>query len=262
MKLGFVGTGAITEAIVTGLCGEDESITVTLSPRNADRAAALAARFASVAVAADNQAVIEAGKDIVFLAIRPQIAEAVLRPLHFRQRQKVVSLIAATDRQTLLEWIGAEVELTQAIPLPFVAERKGVTALYPPDEAVSSLFDRLGRAIACESREDYDLLAAASALMGTYFGMMEHLTGWLTEKGMAQEKARAYLAPLFASLAQTASQSDLPLDELRAEFSTRGGLNEQVFRDFEQKGGTAALTAAMDRVLTRIETGVIPQDQA
>ncbi|MBW8789318.1 MAG: pyrroline-5-carboxylate reductase, partial [Rhizobium leguminosarum] len=40
---------------------------------------------------------------------------------------------------------------------------------------------------------------------------------------------------------------------LSREFATKGGLNEQVFSDFEKKGGLVALTAALDGVLARIE---------
>jgi len=42
MKLGFVGTGAITESVVRGLvkAGNDVEV-ITLSPRNADVAARL-----------------------------------------------------------------------------------------------------------------------------------------------------------------------------------------------------------------------------
>jgi len=72
VRLGFVGTGAITSAIVTGLnaagIGDD---TILVSPRNAETAASLAAMFAGVTVAASNQAVLD-GSDIVMLAVRPQ----------------------------------------------------------------------------------------------------------------------------------------------------------------------------------------------
>ena len=39
---------------------------------------------------------------------------------------------------------------------------------------------------------------------------------------------------------------------LSGEFATKGGLNEQVFRDFDTKGGSDALREALDRVLARI----------
>ncbi|CAN7274361.1 pyrroline-5-carboxylate reductase [Pararhizobium sp. LjRoot238] len=254
MKLGFVGAGAITEAMVTGLltapplAGE-----VVVSPRNAEVAGRLAERFAAVRIARDNQAVVDAS-DVLVLAIRPQVAQEVVRALRFRQGQTVISVIAATDRGRLLDWIDQDVRLTQAIPLPFVADRNGVTAIYPPDPQAAAIFSGLGTAVECATREEYDLLAVASALMGTYFGILDRTTGWLAEKGIPADKARAYLTPLFASLAETAVRSHASLEDIRREFSTKGGLNEQVFDDFDRNGGSKALADALARVLLRIQS--------
>ncbi|WP_112436920.1 pyrroline-5-carboxylate reductase [Rhizobium sp.] len=254
MKIGFVGTGTITEAMVKGMLGSSLDLSkITVSPRNGEIAARLAASSPLVEIGADNQAVVDAA-DILFLAIRPQISEEVTRGLRFRAGQSVVSVIAATDRAKLEDWIDAPVEITQAIPLPFVAERAGVTAIYPGNDTVAAIFSALGSAVACETRAEYDLLAAASSLMATYFGILDRTTGWLADQGMPADKARAYLAPLFLSLAQQAvKHGETPLDELKEEFSTKGGLNEQVFEDFDHKGGSSALIAALDRVLARIK---------
>jgi pyrroline-5-carboxylate reductase len=253
MRLGFVGTGAITEAIVMGALGSELDIkAISVSPRNAAIAAKLAAASPLVHVAADNQAVVDAS-DMLFLAIRPQVAEAVVRDLRFRSDQHVVSLIAATDLPTLTGWIGQALRLTRAIPLPFVAERKGVTAIYPPDTDVAALFNALGSAIEAKSEEEYQLLGVASALMGSFFGVLEISSRWLEARGMPYDQAKSYLGPLFASLADTAARPQHPsFEQLRTEFSTRGGLNEQVFVDFAAKGGEKALTEALDGVLARV----------
>ena len=253
-NIGFVGTGEITEAMVRGLLTEPAyASAIHVSPRSVHIAATLADEFAAVRVAEDNQDVVDRS-DMVFLAIRPQVAEEVVRALSFRDGQMVVSLVAATEREALSDWIGANVHLVQAIPLPFVAKRQGATALYPPDDAVAALFDTLGTAVQCQSRKEYDLLAAASSMMSTYFGIMETVAGWLEKSGLERAKGHAYIAPLFASLAQKATgPSGEPFSTLSREFATRGGLNEQVLSDFEKKGGIAALTAALDGVLARIE---------
>jgi pyrroline-5-carboxylate reductase len=61
MKLGFIGTGALTAAIVGGLKSiADNSVSVLLSPRNEEIAASLASRYPDVRVASDNQAVLDA----------------------------------------------------------------------------------------------------------------------------------------------------------------------------------------------------------
>ncbi|MCZ4093272.1 pyrroline-5-carboxylate reductase [Ensifer psoraleae] len=223
-KIGFIGTGAMTDAMVRGLLAEPAAVPhVMVSRRSADISAALATEFPQVIVSVDNQAIVD-GCDTVVLAIRPQIAEEVIRPLRFRDGQKVISVVAATSRSSLLEWIDANVHLTQAIPLPFVARRKGVTAVYPPDVDTTAVFNVLGSAVECETKAEYDLLAAASALMAMYFGIMHRTTEWLAENGLPEEKGRAYLASLFASLSETAllAGKDIEFIDLSHEFATKG----------------------------------------
>lgn len=253
-KIGFIGTGAITEAMVRGLLARPAALPhVMVSQRSADISARLAVEFPQVIVSGDNQAIVD-GCDTVVLAIRPQIAEEVIRPLRFRDGQKIISVVAATGREALLYWIGADVRLSQAIPLPFVARRSGVTAIYPADMDTAAIFNVLGKAVECETKAEYDLLAAASALMATYFGIMQTATEWLAEKGLPEEKARAYLTPLFAGLSEVAVLAGDRTDftEISHEFATKGGLNEQVLQDFDGKGGSRVLKDALSRVLERI----------
>jgi pyrroline-5-carboxylate reductase len=253
MIFGFLGTGTITDAIVTGLMATDLPVTrIVVSPRNAAVAADLAARIARVEVAADNQAVVDAA-DVLFLAVRPQVAKEVLTGLRFDRDQTIVSLIAATDHASLKAWTAPNASIVRAIPLPFVAERRGVTAIFPADPQTQQIFDALGSAVACETREEFDLLAAASSLMATYFGIMDRTTEWLVDRGFEEARARAYLAPLFQSLADTAVNApQTRLARLREMHSTAGGLNEQVFQDFDARGGTRSLIDALDRVHRRI----------
>ncbi|AYM59751.1 pyrroline-5-carboxylate reductase [Agrobacterium fabrum] len=253
-KIGFIGTGAITDAMVRGLLAKPAAVPhVMVSQRSADIPARLAADFPQVIISGDNQMIVD-GCDTVMLAIRPQIAEEVIRPLRFRDGQKVISVVAATSRDALLDWIGADVRLAQAIPLPFVARRKGVTAIYPADTDTAAIFNVLGNAVECTTKAEYDLLAAASALMATYFGIMQTTTEWLAENGLPEDKARAYVTPLFAGLSEVALLSGGKTDftEMSREFATKGGLNEQVMQDFDRNGGSNALKEALSRVMERI----------
>lgn len=246
MRLGFVGTGTMTAAMVEGLGGG-----VVLSPRGAAVAADLAARFPGVTVADSNQAVVDQC-DMVVLAIRPQVAEEVVRALRFRPGQKVLSLVAATQIETIREWIGLDLPVIRAVPLPFVAERRCVTPLYPPDAEVAALFDRLGQAVECRTMAEFDLLAVGSALMGSYFGILGTTQDWLVGEGLPEAAARSYMAMLFANLGRVAEGSSLGFDVLREEYSTKGGLNEQMFRVFDAEGGAEALRTALSQVLARV----------
>lgn len=253
MIYGFIGTGVISEAIITGMMRSTLPVTkVIVSPRNPEVAKALAAQFPKVEIAADNQAVAD-GTGILILAVRPQMAEEVIRELVIPPGTKIISLIAGTSHDRLSAWTGhPAAEIVRAVPLPFVAYGEGVTAVFPSDPATEKLFDALGKAVVCHDQNEFDLLAVATALMGTYFGVMERTSAWLVGKGLPEATARNFLAPLFGSLAKVAQSSpETGFDALRQGFSTKGGLNEQVFSDFEIHGGSLALTKALDRVLER-----------
>lgn len=256
MKLGFVGSGAITEAVVTGLMKSRADISaVVVSPRSLHVAARLAEMFPLVRVGINNQDVVDSA-DIVFLAIRPQIAEEVVRELRFRAQQQVVSFIAAVQIDSLAGWIDVPVTITRTIPLPFVAELRGATAIYPPNDQIADLFSSLGTAVQAEDLKQYNLFGAASALMATYFGLLETSARWLEAEGMSYDQASVYLRQLFGGLSHvTGTSKEQTFEAMASEFSTKGGLNEQVYTEFTGNGGTRALTLALDSVLKRIEQG-------
>ena len=92
MRLGFIGTGRITTALVEGFCTTpDPPASIIVSPRNAEKAAQLAVRFRHVTVAKDNQAIVD-GCDCVFLALRPPMV-SVLGEIRFRPEQRIISLM-------------------------------------------------------------------------------------------------------------------------------------------------------------------------
>lgn len=246
MRLGFIGTGTIAAAMVEGLGGQ-----AVLSPRSAAVAADLARRFPDVTVAETNQAVVDQC-GLVVLAVRPQVVEEVVRALRFRKGQKIISLVAATRIEAIKDWIGLEVPVIRAVPLPFVAERRCVTPIYPPDADVAALFDQLGQAVECRTMAEFDLLAVGSALMGSYFGLLGVAQGWLVSEGLPEAAARSYLAGLFANLGRVAEGSAKGFTDLREDYSTKGGLNEQMFQVFEEKGGAEALRTALSQVMQRV----------
>jgi pyrroline-5-carboxylate reductase len=180
--VGFIGVGAIAEALITGMCAEGEQRAhFLLSPRNAEIANGLAARYTFVTIAPDNQAVID-GSDIVFLAVRPQVAEGVLSQLKFRPEQRIVSLIATFNVERLRPLVAPATIIVRATPLPPVAQRRGALTMYPAVPEITLLLSGLGQLIPLESEADMDAFAVVTALLGTYFGLLDEVSNWLSNK--------------------------------------------------------------------------------
>ncbi|MDE3027366.1 MAG: hypothetical protein KGH84_03075, partial [Paracoccaceae bacterium] len=142
--------------------------------------------------------------------------------------------------------------ICRAIPLPFVEHGNDAVPVFPPMPEAMQLFGALGQAIPVEDRAAFDAYAALSALMGTYFGIIEMAQDWAVAQGLPESDARAYLGRLFANLGSVLQASPLSLADLRHDHSTEGGLNEQAFAEFMKAGGATALTGALSFVLRRI----------
>src|SRR6185503_10118755 len=99
---GVLGVGTIAQAIVTGLCdGVADPPSIVLSPRGAATSAERAGRYDTVAVAADNQAVLD-GSGVVVVCL-PVASVELLGELTWRPDHVVVSATAALGMPRLLE---------------------------------------------------------------------------------------------------------------------------------------------------------------
>ena len=252
-RVGFIGVGTIAEALITGMCaGGEQRATFLLSPRNADIAKRLAERFSSVEVAGNNQAVID-GSDIIFLAVRPQVAADVLGTLKFRQDQRIVSLIATFDMARLRTLVAPASTIARATPLPAVARRLGPLTVYPPVPEIVKLLEGLGQLVQLQNESDLDAYWAVTGLMGSYLGLLDEIAGWLTRQNLEEAQVFPFVAAMFEALAVTAAErSGDGFDRLVVEHSTPGGLNEQAYRELQAAGWTRLVSQTLDLLHARI----------
>jgi pyrroline-5-carboxylate reductase len=251
-RLGFVGCGTIAAAMIEGLMAAGHTAPIVVSPRSAETAAALAAKFAEVTVAADNQAVLD-GSDLVVLAVRPQILDTVLAELKFEARHRVLSLVATVTLDYLRSATAPATVVARAVPLPAVAWRQGPTAVYPADEEALALFDRLGRAVGLSDESEFSTFTAATAMMASHFAFAEAVSGWMANQGIADDKAQTFVAAMLRGLSATAEAlPDRSFAALAAEHETRGGLNEQLHAFLRERGFFAAVAEGLDGIAKRV----------
>jgi pyrroline-5-carboxylate reductase len=252
MRLGFIGCGAITGAVVAGLRAAGLAHPILLSPRNAARAAALAARFPDVAVAGTNQAVLD-GADVVVLAVRPPVAPEAVSPLCFRPDHRVISLMAGISRAGLAVLVAPAGHIVRAVPMPSAAALRSATAVFPPDPEAAGLFGPLGGAVEVETEDEFEALAAATATEAAHFAVSDAIAGWLVGQGVPEAKARDYVARMVWGLAAAAVEApDESFSALATECATPGGMNEQVLRHLRASGVFERVGEGLDGILRRV----------
>ena len=262
MTLGVIGVGHIASAVVTGLCtSPDWSEAILLSPRNPARAAALAARFPAVGIAADNQAVID-GCDRLVLALRPQDAAAALGGLRLPPDLPLVSLMAMIPAAALRDLTGSAAAIVRAVPLPSAAHHQGPIAQWPADAAVEALLARIGRVVVVDGEAALHALWATTGLVATWYGLADGVAGWLRRQGVAPAEAAAYVAALITNIDDALDRPGATgFADLAEAASTRGGLNEQAARELAAAGWFAAVDARLDRLLRRLEGDLEPSER-
>jgi pyrroline-5-carboxylate reductase len=249
---GFVGAGEITAAIVEGLhAGVADPPTVLLSPRGRRVGRELAGRFPNVRVCESNQDVLDNATSIV-LAVRPQVARAVVAELSFRPVHVVMSAIAGVRLDQLRDWAAPAGHLVRVIPLPQAARGQSLTVMYPDDAVARELFARVGGVLVPGDESALEAFSAATATFAAHLDYLTTIAGWLADQGVEPGAATAYTTHIFGQLGQSLLQRTGSLDALTGRHMTPGGTNEQLLNDLRRDGVPDMVRRALDRVLARL----------
>jgi pyrroline-5-carboxylate reductase len=223
---------------------------VLVSPRNAEVAAGLAQRFATVDDAPDNQTVVDDTR-VVIVCVRPAVAQTVLAELRFPADRVVISAMAGVPVSTLQRLVAPATDVARVIPLPSVARREGITPVHPPNAAATELFDRLGETVELADAKAFDAFSAPTATIAAHFGYLNAIAAWLESQEIPGPAATRYVASIFAGLAE-ATRSGESFEQLAREHATAGGINEQFLAWLEQGGTFEHVSAGLQRVLDRL----------
>ena len=259
--IGFIGCGTISSAIVTGLCTllpADRPSKIVLSPRNSEKAAALASQFPNiVTVASTNQEVVNLS-DVVFLAVIPQIAKKVLSTLTFQKKHTIISVISALSINDLVPLVQPvpSTQICRAIPLPAVAVHKGSTIVTSHPDA-ERIFNLLGTAVIARNSKEFEVLMCISCMMGPFYKTCGVLSNWFVDNGIEPKTASSLTIAFHHTVLSEAEhrvesvKSPAAFNELVSE-QTPGGLNEANVNDMTGAGTFDEYTKALNTTLKRL----------
>jgi len=253
MKLGFIGTGKITSAVITGICTSKISFEKILtSPKNKKIAQKLKKKFRKVVIGKTNQEIIDKC-NWIFLAVTPKVGKEIIPKLNFRSNQKIISFISTINLAQLKRIIKKKVKIVRAIPLPPISIRKGPIPICPPDKQVKSFFDKIGTTIEIKSEKLSNNFWSMSGMMAPFYEMLKTQADWLVKRGIARDQAQKYVTSLFVALSEdSAINYNKHLKYLVAESQTPGGLNEQGVKELRKSGFYKSLEKSLNSILKRL----------
>lgn len=261
MQITFIGGGNMAAAIIAGLARQGGH-RLRVFDRNQDKRDHLAREYGAEGLAA-----LPTGfgpDDIVVLAVKPQ----QLRPLCLElaaglDGALVLSIAAGIRAEALARWLGST-RLVRAMPNTPAMIGHGVTGLYAPAgvsaadrEAAACIMGSVGITRWLDAESGIDDITCVSGSGPAYvFYFVEAMMAAAREAGFDQETARELSLATFEGAIALARQSDLPIETLRANVTSKGGTTERAVARFDREGVKAAIVAgALDCRARSIEMG-------
>lgn len=249
-RIGIIGVGEIGRAIVDGLYyGGDGEPEVFLSPRGARTAAELSTQYQRVRVCPDNQAVVD-HSEIVIIAVRRQDRDEALDGLTVPADKIVVNVMAGVSTEDLRSSLTTDAPIVRAIPLPAIRERRSVTVTCPSHPEVDSLFELLGGALPATDENAFNVYSAVTGTLTTHLQYLVTVTAWAADQGIASDDADRYVRSVFQEVGRALGDDSRTLQQLASDHETPKGSNERIRTTWFTSDNSAALTRALDGLLT------------
>jgi pyrroline-5-carboxylate reductase len=219
------------------------------------------ARDFGIGATGDNAAAV-AGASIVVLAVKPQDAAAVLRPLApaLAAGQSLLISVAAGVRCAALEsWCGAGVPVMRAMPNRPARVGAGATGLFAAPTvgheqrvAAERVLQAVGDVFWVPSEELLDVVTALSGSGPAYFFLLAELMAEAgAELGLESAVAQRLAATTLYGSGLLARSGDGDLARLREEVTSAGGTTEAALSAFEAANLRATVRAALVAAMRR-----------
>ena len=253
MKLGFIGTGRITSAVVTGICNSNISYkNIVISQRNKSISSSLKRKFKKITISKDNQEIVNTS-EWIFLSVTPTVGEKIIKDLKFRSNQTIISFISTITLAQLKKAIKVKAKIIRAIPLPPISLKKGPVPICPPNKKVKDFFNKIGTTVEIKNEKSSTNFWATSGMMAPFYELLRVMTDWLVKRGVKRNNAQKYITSLFLALSEDAvvnSKKDLKF--LVKESQTPKGLNEQGVKELTRAGFYKSLEKTLNNIHKRL----------
>lgn len=231
--LGFIGAGAMAEAILAGLVKQPsmsrERISI-INRQNHNRLAQLANKYELLFDQCDAEKVLAA--DIVILAVKPKDVLSALREWSnkFHRGQLIISVVAGIQLRFIENLVGNGVPVIRAMPNTSAAVACSATAISAGTwakrqdlEIAKMIFSTVGTV----TTVDEDLLDAVTGLSGSgpayVYYMVEGLIAAGIKAGLTEDDARKLTLQTVFGAAQMLMETGEDAGELRRSVTSPGG---------------------------------------
>lgn len=254
MKISFIGCGNMATAMIKGILknGAARPDQVMATAKSLSTKEKISRELGIVPGENNGQAAVFG--DILFLAVKPQYYEEVIREIRDEVREEtvVVSIAPGKSLEWLEERFGRPVKLVRAMPNTPAMVGEGMTGLCPNAqvtqedmERVSAVCGSFGQARQVPENL-MDVVTSVSGSSPAYvFLFIEAMADGAVADGMPREAAYQFAAQAVLGSAKMVLETGMHPGALKDMVCSPGGTTIEAVRVLEEKGLRSAVIEAM-----------------
>lgn len=259
VTIGFVGGGNMAEAILKGLINRGQAPQdIIVGEPVVERRNSLENQY-KVKVT-DSNADVVANSDVIVLAIKPQMVDAVVPGLasNFDEKKLLLSILAGTSTETLEQHLGGSAKVVRVMPNTPALVGHGAAAICAGSHASENdlavaheLFSSVGTVVRV-SEEQMDAVTAVSGSGPAYiFTVIEAMTEGGVAEGLDRQTALDLaIQTVIGSARLVAETGEAPMD-LRAKVCSPGGTTLAAIEKLDAGGFGDTLVSGVRRAAER-----------
>lgn len=254
MKLGFIGCGNMAKAILGGilkkqLVAPQEIIASALHEETLQQASD------TYGIQTTTSNLEAARADIIFLAVKPQFYETVIKEIRdtVKESQLIVSIAPGKSIQTITEWFGKPVKLIRTMPNTPAMVGEGVTAVCPAEtiteeelKEVLTLLESCGIAEVMPERLVDAVVSVSGSSPAYVFMFIEALADGAVRDGIPRKQAYRLAAQSVLGSAKMVLETGMHPGELKDMVCSPAGTTIEAVAAMEKAGFRNAVLAGME----------------
>ena len=265
LTIGFIGGGAMAEALITGITGLNREAVkplifakqISVSDPNPQRRSYLKEKF-SVIVSEHNN--IAACADIVIIAVKPMVVSSVLDEVgkDFNSQQTIISIVAGIPTSFIENYLTVSVPVVRAMPNTPALLGAGAAALccgswadQKNQELALTIFSSIGWAALVPEK----LMNAVTGLSGSGPAYMYLIVEAMTDAGVRMGLPRDIALKLTAQTMLGSARMILETDShpvlLKDMVTTPGGTTIEGLYALEASGIRTSMYQAVEKACLR-----------
>lgn len=263
-KIAFIGGGNMAASLIHGLIQSGyPKENIVVSELHSEKRERLTKQFSIECFDSDLNAI--AGADIIVLAIKPKdvlpAASSIKLFLDTHPNILLISIATGITTQYLHELFGQKLAIVRAMPNTAALLLSGATGLYA-DSKVSeeekslaeSILRSVGITVWVNHEHDLDTITALSGSGPAYFFVfIEALQKGAERLGLSSSVSKILTLQTALGAARMALESEIPLQDLIAKVSTKGGTTEKALEVLSSHNLEGIVKEALDAAKRRAE---------